>query len=60
MPLTNVLCMFVDDCDESSVISDAGNGNSSESAEEEETCCTVWLSLGGANASAIVSFCCEE
>ena len=49
--------MFVDDCDESTIVSDAGDAKSSES--NEETCCSIWLSLGGANTSEI-SFCCED
>jgi hypothetical protein len=52
--------MFVDDCDESSVVSDDGDGKSSESDEEEETCWSIWLSPGGANTSPMDSFRCEE
>ncbi len=59
VPLTNALCMFVDDCDESSVVSDDGDGKSSESVEGG-TCWSIWLSPGGANTSPIESIRCEE
>ena len=54
VPLTNVLCVFMEVCDESSTVSD---GEAKSLSRSDEAVCSVWLSSGGVDTSSTLSFC---